>query len=342
MVATITDDPYKRLNLPHNTASSEDIKRSYRQLCKKYHPDTWSAPCFTESEKQRATRQFQKVSAAYELLSDSNQKAEYDRNYKLGLYNNIHNDDDDDDDDDDDTKTKKNHSSSSTTNNNGASSAPPPPPRMGAPPPLPRGWTTAKDPSSGSLYYCHTSTGQSSWHHPSWRNFINSNNNNTTKKTQDNKNNNTKQNNNNNNNDNGGRRGGRKNMFDEGYNYQAYNDKNNEYRNNNVKPENHRCSTFLSLCLCPPIGIIAAYHSFMVDRCWNKSRILPKEQDYKKWRELQDLAEQHSKSCAGYTCLGNTLGIIFWVYMIFIRKEFEWAEDLNKTVEEWLPDDWNK
>lgn len=338
----IMDDPYQALNLPH-TASLEDIKRSYRQLCKKYHPDTWSAPCFSEPEKQRATEQFQKVSGAYEILSDSNKKAEYDRNYKLGLYD-----------------TKKNHPSSTTGNDNPnnntsgnspSTSPPPPPPRTGAPPPLPRGWTTARDPSSGSLYYCHSSTGQSSWHHPSLRNLYN-NNNNTSTNENTNNNNNKKNNGPHNDTNNNGRRGGRKNMFDEGYHYQAYHDK-NDYRNNNsnkninIKPENHRCSTVLSLCLCPPIGIIAAYHSVMVDRCWNNSRIPPKEQQQQKHythnntrQEQYDLADRHSKSTAGYTCFGNTLGIIFWIYMIFIRQEFEWAKDINKTIEEWWPDDW--
>ena len=34
----MVDDPYKVLGLPRN-ASDEDVKRAYRTLAKKYHPD---------------------------------------------------------------------------------------------------------------------------------------------------------------------------------------------------------------------------------------------------------------------------------------------------------------
>lgn len=314
----VPDDPYQALNLQHK-ASLEEIKRSYRQLCKKYHPDTWSAPCFSETEKQRATEQFQKVSAAYEILSDANEKAKYDRNYKLGLYgkhgnydtkkattpsnknNTPYND-----------QTKDNTTGTGTNDTNAKNNTPssdlPPPPRTGVPPPLPRGWTTAKDPISGRFYYCQSSTGKSSWYHPSLNN-------------------------------NDDRR--KKNMFGKqqwpknSNDYHEYRD-DDRYFNSRYKPEGHRFSVLVSLFLFPPIGILAAYHSIMVDRCWKNSE----ERDYNK-QQQKNLAELHSKRASCYACFGAVVGIIFWIYIIFIREESEWAKDIHKKVDEWLPDDWN-
>jgi len=51
-------------------ASTDDIKKAYRSLAKKYHPDI--NPDFDAHEK------FQEISKAYEVLSDANSKAAYD------------------------------------------------------------------------------------------------------------------------------------------------------------------------------------------------------------------------------------------------------------------------
>lgn len=64
-------DPYALLGL-RRTASAEEIKRSYRRLAKKLHPDV-------NPGNQRIEQQFKNVSAAYELLSDPVKRARYDR-----------------------------------------------------------------------------------------------------------------------------------------------------------------------------------------------------------------------------------------------------------------------
>ena len=52
-------------------ASKDEIKRAYRKMAKKYHPDVNKAP--------DAAEKFKEVNEAYEILSDENKKAAYDR-----------------------------------------------------------------------------------------------------------------------------------------------------------------------------------------------------------------------------------------------------------------------
>ena len=56
------DDPYKVLGVSPD-ASDEDIKRAYRRLAKKYHPDL-------NPGDQEAARRMQEVNAAYEQIKD--------------------------------------------------------------------------------------------------------------------------------------------------------------------------------------------------------------------------------------------------------------------------------
>ena len=56
------DDPYKILGVSPD-ASDEDIKRAYRRLAKKYHPD------LNPGDKE-AARRMQEVNAAYEQIKD--------------------------------------------------------------------------------------------------------------------------------------------------------------------------------------------------------------------------------------------------------------------------------
>lgn len=56
------DDPYKVLGVSPD-ASDEDIKRAYRRLAKKYHPDL-------NPDDKEAARRMQEVNAAYEQIKN--------------------------------------------------------------------------------------------------------------------------------------------------------------------------------------------------------------------------------------------------------------------------------
>jgi len=52
-------------------ASADEIKKAYRRLARKYHPDI--------NKEAEAEEKFKEINAAYEILSDSNKKAQYDQ-----------------------------------------------------------------------------------------------------------------------------------------------------------------------------------------------------------------------------------------------------------------------
>ena len=54
------------------SANNAELRKAFRQLSKELHPDTTSLPY------EKATRQFQSVCEAYDLLSDPVLRAEYD------------------------------------------------------------------------------------------------------------------------------------------------------------------------------------------------------------------------------------------------------------------------
>lgn len=64
-------DPYQVLGVA-KTASAEEIKKKYRQLAKKLHPDL-------NPGNAEAAAKFKDVSAAYDLLSDAQKRARFDR-----------------------------------------------------------------------------------------------------------------------------------------------------------------------------------------------------------------------------------------------------------------------
>lgn len=65
------EDPYKVLGVKPQV-SGDEIRRAYRKLAKKYHPD------LNPGDKEAEDR-FKEISAAYELLSDPEKRARYDR-----------------------------------------------------------------------------------------------------------------------------------------------------------------------------------------------------------------------------------------------------------------------
>ena len=75
-------DYYKTLGVGKN-ASEEEIKKAYRKLARKYHPDT------NQGDKQ-AEERFKQISQAHDVLSDSDKRKAYDRgNGPLGGFSNM-------------------------------------------------------------------------------------------------------------------------------------------------------------------------------------------------------------------------------------------------------------
>lgn len=67
----MADDPYVMLGVPR-TAAPDDISKAFRKLAKELHPDL-------NPGDTAAAERFKKVSAAYELLSDAEKRARFDR-----------------------------------------------------------------------------------------------------------------------------------------------------------------------------------------------------------------------------------------------------------------------
>ena len=64
-------DPYQTLNVPRD-ADEAAIKKAYRKLAKEYHPDR-------NADKPGAAERFSAITAAYDLLTDKEKRARYDR-----------------------------------------------------------------------------------------------------------------------------------------------------------------------------------------------------------------------------------------------------------------------
>lgn len=64
-------DPYDVLGVS-KSSSAADIKKAYRQLAKKYHPDR-------NKDDAKAKERFAEINTAYEIVGDEKKKAQFDR-----------------------------------------------------------------------------------------------------------------------------------------------------------------------------------------------------------------------------------------------------------------------
>ena len=70
---------YKVLEVS-NTASQAEIKRSFRNLALRYHPDR-------NKNSEESKQKFMRIVEAYEVLSDQQSRKNYDNNICHGSYN---------------------------------------------------------------------------------------------------------------------------------------------------------------------------------------------------------------------------------------------------------------
>ncbi|XP_063421450.1 dnaJ homolog subfamily B member 6-like isoform X1 [Mytilus trossulus] len=73
-------DYYKVLGISKNS-SETDVKKAYRKLALKWHPDK------NPDKKEEAEKKFKEISEAYEVLSDKKKRELYDKYGKEGLIN---------------------------------------------------------------------------------------------------------------------------------------------------------------------------------------------------------------------------------------------------------------
>ena len=64
-------DYYETLGVP-KTATADDIRKAFRKLARKYHPDV-------AKDKKTAEEKFKQINEAYEVLSDPAKRAKFDR-----------------------------------------------------------------------------------------------------------------------------------------------------------------------------------------------------------------------------------------------------------------------
>jgi molecular chaperone DnaJ len=67
----IATDPYQTLGV-NKDASAEEIKKAYRRLARRYHPDA-------NPDDKAAEERFKEIQNAYALLSDPDKRSQYDR-----------------------------------------------------------------------------------------------------------------------------------------------------------------------------------------------------------------------------------------------------------------------
>src|SRR5687767_15478077 len=62
-----------------STATQDEIKKAYRRLAKKYHPDA-------NLNDPKATDRFKEISEAYQVLGDDEKRKQYDEMRRLGAF----------------------------------------------------------------------------------------------------------------------------------------------------------------------------------------------------------------------------------------------------------------
>ncbi len=78
-MATTKRDYYEVLGVA-KSASDEEIKRAYRKLAMKYHPDR------ADGDKSAAEAKFKECAEAYEVLSDADKRRRYDQHGHAGIH----------------------------------------------------------------------------------------------------------------------------------------------------------------------------------------------------------------------------------------------------------------
>ena len=73
-------DYYELLGVSR-TATADEIKKAYRQRAREFHPDA-------NPNDAAAAEQFKKIAMAYQVLSDDEQRARYDRYGEAGVRGN--------------------------------------------------------------------------------------------------------------------------------------------------------------------------------------------------------------------------------------------------------------
>ncbi|XP_058989948.1 dnaJ homolog subfamily C member 5 isoform X2 [Mustela lutreola] len=77
-LSTSGESLYRVLGLDKN-ATSDDIKKSYRKLALKYHPDK-------NPDNPEAADKFKEINSAHAILTDATKRNIYDKYGSLGLY----------------------------------------------------------------------------------------------------------------------------------------------------------------------------------------------------------------------------------------------------------------